>query len=110
MIAATPSPPYYAVIFTSLLAENDPAYKIMADKMVLLASKQPGFLGMETARESTGITVSYWENLDFIKAWKQNSEHLDAQHKGRSAWYAAYKIRICKVEREYGFERNREEI
>lgn len=109
MIAATPSPPYYAVIFTSLLAESDPAYKIMADKMVLLASQQPGFLGMETARESTGITVSYWENLDFIKSWKQNSEHLDAQQKGRSAWYAAYKIRICKVEREYGFDRYREE-
>lgn len=72
--------------------------------MALLAARQPGYLGMETSRETTGITVSYWENLEAIKAWKQNSEHLYAQNMGQSAWYAAYKVRICKVELEYGFE------
>jgi heme-degrading monooxygenase HmoA len=52
-----------------------------------------------------GITVSYWESLEAIKAWKQNAEHLVAQSRGRGEWYASFKLRICKVERDYGFEK-----
>ncbi|SFS36453.1 hypothetical protein SAMN04488601_10169 [Paenibacillus sp. 453mf] len=44
-------PPYYAVIFSSKRTEGDNGYGIMADKMVELASRQPGFLGVEAARD-----------------------------------------------------------
>ena len=71
--------------------------------MVNLASKQPGFLGVESARESVGITVSYWSDLDSIKKWKQNAEHLIAQKQGREVWYQEFKTRISKVERDYEF-------
>lgn len=101
-IAATPATPYYAVIFTSLLSEPNPAYGEMAEAMVALAAQQPGFLGIESARESVGITVSYWEGLAAIAAWKNNVEHLVAQQRGRDDWYATYRVRICRVEREYG--------
>ena len=103
MIAATPPAPYYAVIFTSLRTEVDEGYGAMADRMVELAAQQPGFLGVESAREGLGITVSYWESLEAIKAWKANAEHLVAQQTGRSDWYSQYKTRIAKVERDYGF-------
>ncbi|MEN9684821.1 MAG: hypothetical protein RLZZ28_607 [Bacteroidota bacterium] len=103
MIAPTPTPPYYAVIFTSLRVSIEEGYDEMAKKMVELAAVQPGYLGHESARDGIGITVSYWESLDAIKAWKQHTEHLEAQIKGRTHWYQRYKTRICKVERDYGF-------
>jgi len=71
--------------------------------MEALAREQPGFLGMESVRETLGITVSYWESLRAIAQWKAHIEHLEAQRDGREKWYAWYKVRICRVEREYGF-------
>ncbi len=106
MIAKTPSPPYYAAIFTSTRTEGDNGYSEMSDKMFELASKQDGFLGVESARENLGITVSYWRDLESIKKWKANPEHSIAQNKGRSDWYQTFKIRIAKVERDYGFEKD----
>ena len=104
MIANTPAPPYYAVIFTSLRTDVDEGYSHTADRMVELAAEQPGFLGVESARSGLGITVSYWESLEAIRDWKRNSEHLLAQQTGREQWYSAYHTRICRVERAYSFE------
>jgi heme-degrading monooxygenase HmoA len=103
MIATTPEPPYYAVIFTSLRTEGDNGYSDMSTEMNELAQQQPGFLGVESAREELGITVSYWESLEAIKNWKANARHLIAQSQGREKWYTHYKTRICKVERDYSF-------
>jgi heme-degrading monooxygenase HmoA len=103
LIAQTPAAPYYAVIFTSIRTEVDEGYGGMADHMVNLAEKQPGYLGHESARDGLGITVSYWESLEAIRNWKMVSEHLFAQRMGREKWYSTYKTRICLVERDYGF-------
>lgn len=100
-IANTPAPPYYAVIFTSIRTEGDEGYDAMADRMVALAAQQPGFLGFESARDGVGITVSYWSDLEAIRRWKANAEHLEAQRLGHRKWYAAFKTRIAKVERDY---------
>ena len=97
--------PYYAVIFTSTQTENIDGYEEMATKMEELAKQQPGYLGMESARNEIGITVSYWESLEAIKNWKHQSEHLKAQLKGRMDWYNWYRARICRVEREYEFKK-----
>ena len=102
VIANTPTPPYFAVIFTSTRTEGDNGYGEMSDRMVELAEQQSGFLGVESARENVGITVSYWADLDSIKNWKANSEHLEAQKVGRRSWYDSFKVRISKVERDYG--------
>jgi heme-degrading monooxygenase HmoA len=100
-IAGTPRPPYYAVIFTSLRTGEDDGYSRMADEMMDLVSKQPGFLGAESARHKDfGITVSYWESLSAIKAWKENPSHQAAQKIGKEKWYSGYAIRVCKVERD----------
>ncbi|MUH37781.1 antibiotic biosynthesis monooxygenase [Zobellia amurskyensis] len=96
-------PPYYAVIFTSLLNKEISGYGDMAEEMENLAKVQPGYLGIESAREQLGITVSYWESLEAIANWKANTDHLFAQQKGIKDWYAYYKVRICLVEREYDF-------
>ena len=107
MIATTPSPPYYAVIFSSLRTNEDQAgYLDMAEKMTNLAMQQPGYLGHESAREGLGITVSYWTDKEAIRNWKLHADHIIAQEKGKSDWYLEYKTRICLVERDYAFENN----
>lgn len=105
MIAETPEPPYYAVIFSSIRTEEIDGYKEMSDLMVELAQEQEGFLGIESARNELGMTVSYWKDLESIKKWKQQADHLIAQKKGRTEWYKRYKTRIARVERDYGFEK-----
>jgi heme-degrading monooxygenase HmoA len=105
MIAHTPETPYYAVIFTSVRTEGDNGYAEMADRMVELARQQDGFLGVESARNEVGITVSYWRDLESIRKWKTNAEHKIAQQRGRKEWYQWFKVRISMVEREYSFEK-----
>lgn len=103
MISKTPTPPYYAVIFTSIKNPEEKGYSEMARRMVELAKTYPGFLGVESAREEIGITVSYWKDLKSIKNWKENTEHLTAQKMGKTKWYNSFKTRIAKVERDYEF-------
>ncbi len=105
-IARTPKPPYFAVIFTSLRTDGDNEYSAMAERMVELSAQQPGFLGMESARDGLGITVSYWSSRESIKAWHENAEHRLAQKLGYQKWYQSFKLRVCRVERDYDFERS----
>lgn len=100
--AVTPEPPYYAVIFTSLRSPGDDGYAAMAEKMLALARGQPGFLGFETARQELGISVSYWASLEAIRQWKEHPAHREAQGHAQD-WYRAFRVRVCRVEREYGF-------
>lgn len=102
LIAATPKPPYYAVLFSNHQTNDTEGYAEMAERMLELAKQQEGFLGVESAREDLGITVSYWSDLESIKAWKENTEHLQAQQLGHEKWYSSFKTRIAKVERDYG--------
>lgn len=102
MIAQTPAPPYYAVIFTSQRSDETEGYESLAERMVALARQQPGFLGMESVHAELGLTISYWESLQAIQAWKGDLEHREAQRLGREKWYTHYRVRITRVEREYG--------
>ena len=101
MLTKTPQPPYYAVIFATIRNDVDNGYSDMADKMVELAKKQPGFLGVDSARSAVGITVSYWKDLASIDLWRKHSEHRIAKEKGKKDWYQNYTLRIAKVEIQY---------
>jgi heme-degrading monooxygenase HmoA len=106
--ARTPSPPYYAVVFSSVRTADDPAgYDAAAQRMVELASSMPGFLGVESVRgeDGFGITVSYWQSEEAIRDWQRHAEHLAAQRLGRERWYECFALRVCRVERAYGFRR-----
>ncbi len=106
--AATPDPPYYAAIFTSLTTGIEPdAYVAMAKRMFELATNQPGYLGVESSRsrDGLGITVSYWKTRQDIERWKANADHQVAQRIGRDVWYSSYALRIALVEDSYNFER-----
>jgi len=98
----TPTPPYYAVIFTSVRYDGDNGYAETARQMLELASSQPGFLGFESAKQEIGISVSYWSTPEAIKAWKENMAHRQAQKRAKD-WYKTFCVRVCRVECEYGF-------
>jgi heme-degrading monooxygenase HmoA len=103
---ALPTPPYYAVIFTTTRTDGDNGYEDMAERMGELASQQPGYLGIESVRDDNlGITVSYWESEKAIAAWKANAEHGAAREKGRELWYNSYDLKVCRVERAYEFSK-----
>ncbi|HEY5551413.1 MAG TPA: antibiotic biosynthesis monooxygenase, partial [Opitutaceae bacterium] len=99
-----PEPPYLAVIFTSRLGHDDAGYAAMAAEMEELASKQPGYLGIESARgaDRVGITVSYWRDEESVRAWKAVARHRAAQAAGRAKWYEHFEVRVARVERAYG--------
>lgn len=105
MIAQTPKPPYYAVIFTSVRTPGDQGYNAMSDEMVKSVQNQPGFLGFESARNEIGITVSYWKDQESIRKWKENERHTLARNTGREKWYGQFRVRICLVEHEYSWEK-----
>ena len=104
MLTALPAPPYYAVVFSSLLSEQVEDYAETAQRMIMLAETQPGFMDVDCAREqSFGITVSYWQDLRSIEAWKRQAEHLEAQNMGKQRWYRKFRIHVSRVERAYEF-------
>lgn len=108
LLVRTPSPPYFAVVFSSIRTPDDSeGYGRTADRMVELAASMPGYLGLDSVRDASGvgITVSYWESEESIRAWHQQIEHLEAQRLGRELWYEQFELRICRVERAYGFDR-----
>lgn len=92
---------YYAVIFTSVRKDGDLGYSEMSEKMEAMCREQPGFLGMDHARNDIGLTICYWESLESIANWKNNAEHLVAQRLGYEKWYSFYNVKVCKVEKEY---------
>ncbi|WJG11223.1 antibiotic biosynthesis monooxygenase [Aliiglaciecola sp. LCG003] len=102
-MAQTPQPPYYAVIFTSILANDSEEYAETSEQMLTLASQMDGYLGIDSARQEVGISVSYWRDIESIRAWKANTEHQKAQQSGKHNWYKSYQVRIAKVEKHYSF-------
>lgn len=102
-LAGTPDPPYVAVIFTSIRAgEEDDGYSTTDTAMSRLATRQPGYLGVDSAREQIGITVSYWRDEASARSWKQVAGHTVAQRRGRERWYSDYRVHIAHVVRAYG--------
>lgn len=105
MLASTPEPPYYAVIFATTRDASDDGYDETAARMVELASDRPGFLGIDSARSDVGITVSYWSSEAAIAEWKTDAEHTAARDAGRDHFYTGYTLRVAKVERAYTWSR-----
>ena len=97
---------YFAVIFTAQRSlSGDDIYDITADRMVLLARRQPGLMGVESVHgdDGSGITVLYWGDRDAIANWRQQAEHLAAQALGRQEFYDWYRVRVAEVVAERTF-------
>lgn len=102
------SPPangFYAVIFSSTKSDNLEGYQEMDEETMRLAQEQNGYLGYESVNNgNTGIFISYWESMDAINSWRQNSTHLMAKAKAQQ-WYKRYLSQICEVKSSHLFEK-----
>lgn len=107
MFADTPAPPYYAVTFTSKHSENLDGYAGELEHILAIATRQPGYLGIETARgdDGLGITIVYYDSLEAIDGWRNNADHMEVKKKGRETWYDGYRLRIARVEKDSSFNR-----
>ncbi len=101
----TPDPPYYAVMFSATLTGVDmDEYVQLAGALLAKAGTIAGFLGEEALRtDDRGLTISYWRDLDSIRAWMADAEHIAARKLGKEKWYRYFVIRVAKVERAYDF-------
>ncbi|GAB4411069.1 MAG: antibiotic biosynthesis monooxygenase [Bacteroidia bacterium] len=103
---STFDPPYYAVIFSSVRREADTAYDEMTLHMAQRTQAMPGYLGAESYRlpDGSGVTISYWRTLEDVQYWRSDMQHRAAQDQGRAQWYSSYRIRVCRVAYDYGFD------
>ncbi|MEM8918057.1 MAG: antibiotic biosynthesis monooxygenase [Pseudomonadota bacterium] len=97
-----------AVIFCAQRTEEDDSgYAVAADKMEELAARQPGYRGMDHARnpDGSGITISYWATDEDAKAWRDNPDHTAIRETGRGKWYGSYSLHVARIERSYDWEK-----
>ena len=104
MFAKTPKPPYFTVVFTSQRTRVEEGYTEMNDSLWNDAQKLGGFLGSESLRneDGFGVTVLYFKDMETIQEWSKYQKHLRRKEMGKRKWYEGYRVRIGKVEREYG--------
>ncbi len=97
-----------AVIFMSIRNDADAdGYGEAVAAMDALAATQPGYRGVDSAREAggMGITVSYWADDAAAIAWRDHPEHAAIRERGRARWYDRYSVSVARVERTYGWAR-----
>lgn len=96
--------PFYAVIFSSQKSEDLEGFEEMDKLMLELALEQPGLLGYESSgNDQENIFISYWDSMESINTWRNNSEHIIAKKLGKKNWYKRYLSQICKVESSFEF-------
>jgi len=96
--------PKYAVIFrTESTGKHVEEYAKLSSRLLEIAKDLPGFCGIETVKDSggRGISVSYWTDENSIQKWKQHTEHLIAQERGKKLFYRSYSIEVCSINRAY---------
>jgi heme-degrading monooxygenase HmoA len=92
----------YAVIFRAQIRNFDDAYSRTGEQMRKLAMEQYGCTEFTAVTEGEQeIAISYWQDLDQIKRWKQDALHLAAQERGRTDWYRSYQVEIVEIVRRY---------
>lgn len=105
------APDCIAVIFCAQrTADDDDAYAAAAGVMSNLATQQDGYLGQDSSRseDGLGITISYWENDEAAKAWRDHPVHSAIRDQGRGKWYESYTLHVARIERSYAWEKSQD--
>lgn len=107
VIRVDQSASYYVVIFTSVRSDDVEGYDEMDKLTFQLVEKEKGYLGAESFSNENGrrVTIVKFKTEEDILRWKNQPVHQKAQILGRERWYRHYNVKICKVEREYEFNK-----
>jgi heme-degrading monooxygenase HmoA len=95
----------YAVIFRSVRKSDfDELYAEHSERMEKLVIQIPGYISHVSFRDQLtkeGVTVSYFDSLESIKAWREHPEHKATQELALTHFYESYEIKVAKIEREF---------
>lgn len=74
-------------------------------RMAELATAMPGFVDYKefAAADGEALSLIQFTSLEALAAWRNHPEHLEAQRRGREAFFAEYQIQICELLRETRF-------
>ena len=96
-----------AVIF-----EVEPAPKRRDDYLSTAAALKPlleridGFISVERFQSLTNpdklLSLSFFRDEEAVKAWRNTTQHRNAQAAGRGGIFKGYRLRIAAVVRDYG--------
>ncbi len=92
----------YAVIFKAVINELTQEYSDAAKRMRELAGEYGCIDFLSVTEGENEVTLSYWDNLEQIKRWKENPEHQRVQELGKEKWYKSYQVQVVEICREYG--------
>lgn len=98
-----------AVLFEAvILPGQQPRYLALAADLKPLLAEADGFIAIERfqslATPDKLLSLSWWRDEDAVLRWKQNEQHQAAQNEGRASIFAAYRISIVGLLRDYSFE------
>lgn len=92
----------YAVIFSARIARLDAEYSEMAEAMRALAMEKYGCRKFSSVTDGDSeVAISYWDDEQQIRDWKQDPKHLLAQQAGRRRWYESYTVEVVEIVRRY---------
>jgi heme-degrading monooxygenase HmoA len=94
------------VIFRSRLRPGVEAeYAAMAARMDTLAAGMPGYLSHKsfTAEDGERVTLVEFVSEETMQAWREHSEHKEAQRLGRDRFYSEFRLSVCAPVREIRF-------
>lgn len=81
-------------------------YFDIAAELRPLLDKIDGFISIERfeslAQAGKILSLSFWRDEEAIAQWRNLESHRHAQVKGRDSIFSDYRIRIAKVDRDYG--------
>ncbi len=93
---------------TELRADVDRAeYEERNRRMSELVEQMPGFISVKsyTADDGDRVVIARFESEEALDAWRFQPEHMEAQRRGREAYYESYWVQACTTIREYQFQR-----
>ena len=71
-----------------------------------------GFISVERFASLTTpgkyVSLSFWRDEEALAEWRNRPKHRHAQSKGRSDYFADYRLRIASVIRDYGMHERTE--
>jgi heme-degrading monooxygenase HmoA len=95
-----------AVIFEFTPAPGRfPDYMALVETLKPELAKAEGFISLERFESITTpgkfVSLQFWRDEESVAKWRNVQKHRDAQKKGRGGIFAAYRLRIAGVVRDY---------
>jgi heme-degrading monooxygenase HmoA len=96
----------FAVIFeVKPTKAGQEEYLSIASDLRNWLKEQEGFISIERFQslneEGKMLSLSFWENEQAIKKWRNLMPHRLAQKKGQNEFFDSYRIRVAEVVRDY---------